>query len=265
MRSTLITRMAIVGVVAATACNVSIGAEDELGDRYAEALVRQLPVLDDPEVIGPLSALASRLVAVADASRDWHFYVVDDSTVNAFAVPGGHVFVYRGLINRAGSAAEMAGVLGHEVAHVVLRHSVDQLSSRTRTNALVAVFCSVVGICGSTIAQVAINAGGEAIFASHSRADEKEADSAAVEYVVRAGIDPRGIPEMFKRFAEERRGNSRALEAWFATHPSEDDRIAATTEWIGRFPAATLDGLRRSDAGFENLQATLRAGAGGGR
>jgi predicted Zn-dependent protease len=82
---------------------------------------------------------------------------------------------------------------------------------------------------------------------------------------VRAGIDPREIPKMFKRFAEGRRGNSRALEAWFATHPSEEDRIAATSAWIGRFPAAQLDSLRRTDAGSDNLQALLRPGGRGGK
>jgi predicted Zn-dependent protease len=246
-------------MVVIAACDVSVGAEDEMGDRYAEALVRQLPVIDDPAVKGALSRLGNRLVVVADEeSRDWHFYVVDDSTVNAFAVPGGHVFVHRGLIERAGLASALAGVLGHEVAHVTLRHSVDQLKSRTRANALVMLFCSVTGFCGSTAAQVVINVGGGALFAHHSRAEELEADSAAVDYLVRAGIDPGGLPEMFRRFAEERGRNPGAVEAWFATHPLEEDRIAATLDWIGRYPEAQLGGLRGADTAFEDLQESLR-------
>jgi predicted Zn-dependent protease len=265
VRRATIVVLALACTLPVTACRVSIGAEDELGDRYAEALVRQLPVLDDPQVVTPLLTLANQLVVVADeASRDWHFYVVDDSAVNAFAVPGGHVFVYRGLIERAGSASELAGVLGHELAHVTLRHSVDQLTARTRMNALVSIVCSVFGMCGSTVAQVAINVGGEAMFASHSRDDERQADSAAVEYLLAAGIDPRGIPEMFRRLAEERGRNPGALEAWFTTHPSEEDRIALTSAWIGRHPATQLDGLRRHERAFENLQESLRRRAGGG-
>jgi len=117
------------------ACDVSVSQEDELGDEYAAAIESQLPIIEDSASAAWLSALGVRLTSVADReSRDWHFYLVDDSTVNAFAVPGGHIFVHRGLIERAGSYSELAGVLGHEVAHVTLRHSVNQMRSRTKTS-----------------------------------------------------------------------------------------------------------------------------------
>ena len=124
------------------ACDVSVSQEDELGDAYAAQIEEQLPILRDSVAERWLTNLGARLTSVADRdSRDWHFYLVDDSTVNAFAVPGGHVFVHRGLIERAGSFSELAGVLGHEIAHVTLRHSVDQMKSRTRTIVIVMVFC----------------------------------------------------------------------------------------------------------------------------
>lgn len=240
-------------------CDVSIGAEDELGDRYAESIAAQLPLVLDSVVNARFASLGNRLVGVADtASRDWHFYVVDDTVMNAFAIPGGHIFVYRGLIERAGSMSELAGVLGHEVAHVTLRHSVDQLRSRTRTNVLVALFCSVTGICGSTVAQVAINVGGEAVFASHSRSDEREADSAAVGYLVEAGVDPRGIPAMFRRMGEARSSSPGALEGWFASHPDEGDRVSRTTQLVSEYPSADLERLTRDGFGFDELQERLR-------
>lgn len=247
-------------------CELSISAEDELGDRYAEAIAAQLPLIADSGVTARVAAIGNRLASVADdASRDWHFYVVDDTVMNAFAVPGGHIFVYRGLIERAGSMSEFAGVLGHEVAHVTLRHSIDQLRSRTRTNVLLALFCSITGFCGSTVAQVAINVGGEALFAGHSRADESEADSAAVGYLVQAGIDPRGLPAMFRRMGESRTSSPGAIEGWFASHPDDGDRVARTAQLTALYSGAELDRLARTGAGFEDLQERLRAVSGKSR
>lgn len=242
----------------ATGCEVSIAAEDELGDQYAAALRAQLPVIDDPASTAYLTAMARRLTQVADsASRDWHFYLVDDSTVNAFAVPGGHIFVHRGLIERSRTYSELAGVLGHEVAHVTLRHSVDQLSRRTRTNVLVTLFCSVVSVCGSTVAQIALDVGGQVLFAKYSRDDESEADSAAVGYLVSAGIDPRGIVSMFEQFAAQRSRDPTALDAWFGSHPLEESRIARTGALVGAFDPQRLDALDSLGSGFDRFKETV--------
>lgn len=242
------------------ACDVSIAEEDELGDRYAAALEAQLPLLSDSASTAWLALLGHRITRVADdARRDWHWYLVDDSTVNAFAVPGGHVFIHRGLVERAGSLSEFAGVVGHEVAHVTLRHSVDQLRSRTKANVIVTVFCAVVNACGSPVAQVALDVGGKALFAKYSRDDESQADSAAVGYLVEAGIDPRGIPSFFARLAAERSTNPTALDAWFGSHPLEASRITRTRAVLGNFNDATLDGLTVEDAGFSAFQSAVKA------
>jgi predicted Zn-dependent protease len=250
-------RVALSGVLclALSACDVSIEAEDELGDKYAEALRSQVPVLEDSAATAWLAALGRRLTMVADeASRDWHFYLVDDSTVNAFAVPGGHVFVHHGLIERAGAYEELAGVMGHEVAHVTLRHSVDQMASRTKTNVVVAVVCAIINICGSGAVQVAIDVGGQALFAKYSRDDESEADSAAIEYLRAAGIDPRGVPAMFERMAAESRRDPGALESWFGSHPLEEARIARTRSLIARITSPVPDSAAQGDNGFEKFK-----------
>ena len=232
-------------------CSLSVSEEDELGDQYAAAIHAELPILDDSAASAWLSRLGTRLTTVADiAQRDWHFYLVDDSTVNAFAVPGGHIFVHRGLILRAGNYGELAGVLGHEVAHVTLRHSVDQIRSRTRTGIFVTIVCTVVNLCGSTAAQIAIDVGGKALFAKYSRDDEAQADSAAVGYLVAAGIDPRGIPSMFKRMASERLANPTALDEWFGSHPLEESRVARTDALISTIGPSRLESLSSDDPSF---------------
>lgn len=250
-------RLGVVALLATAvaACDMSISAEDELGDQYAAALRAQLPVIDDEAGTAYLAGIGRRITQVADsASRDWHFYLVDDTTVNAFAVPGGHIFVHRGLVERSRSFTELAGVLGHEVAHITLRHSLDQLKKRTRTNVLVTLFCSVVGVCGSTVAQIALDVGGQVLFARYSRNDESEADSAAVGYLVAAGIDPRGIVSMFEQFAALRGRDATALDAWFGSHPLEESRVAHTGELIRAYDPATLDRLDSTAAGFPEFR-----------
>jgi predicted Zn-dependent protease len=246
-------------VLSLAACQVSVSQEDELGDKYAAAIELQLPMLEDSTSAAWLSLLGTRLTSVADReNRDWHFYLVDDSTVNAFAVPGGHVFVHRGLIDKAESYSELAGVLGHEVAHVTLRHSVDQMRSRTRTGIFVTVFCAVISICSSTAAQIAIDVGGQALFAKYSRDDEAQADSAAVGYLVAAGINPNGIPRMFERMASLRRMDPSALDAWFGSHPLEETRTARTKDLISMLGKAQRDSLPADEPSFAAFKAQVR-------
>lgn len=245
--------------LATSACDVSVAEEDELGDQFAQSIASQVTLLNDSSAAAWLATLGARLTSVADReNRDWHFYLVDDSTVNAFAVPGGHIFVHRGLIERAGSYSQLAGVMGHEVAHVTLRHSVDQMRSRTRTGILVTVFCAIVNLCSSTAAQVAIDVGGQALFAKYSRDDETQADSAAVGYLVAAGIDPRGIPAMFERLSAMRRADPTALDAWFGSHPLEESRIARTSALISTIGTSRLDALASDDASFASFRESVR-------
>ena len=253
-------RLALPMAFLVAACDVSVSQEDELGDQYAASIHGQLPILDDSASTAWLSALGLRLTSVADReNRDWHFYLVDDSTVNAFAVPGGHIFVHRGLIDQADSYSELAGVMGHEVARVTLRHSVDQMRSRTRTGVFVTVFCAVISICSSTAAQIAIDVGGQALFAKYSRDDEAQADSAGVGYLVAAGINPNGIPRMFERMASSRREDPSALDAWFGSHPLETARITRTKAIISALGSSKLDSLPVDDPSFAAFKATVRA------
>lgn len=254
-------RVLPVAILLATgACDVSISQEDELGDEFASSIASEVDILEDPAATAWLTNLGTRLTSVADTeNRDWHFYLVNDSTVNAFAVPGGHIFVHRGLIEQAGSYSELAGVIGHEIAHVTLRHSVDQMRSRTRTGLLVTVFCAVTSICSSSAARVAIDVGGQVLFAKYSRDDESQADSAAVGYLVAGGIDPRGIPRMFERMGAMRQADPTALDAWFGSHPLEESRTARTTALITMIGSSRLEGLVSDEPTFATFKASVKA------
>jgi predicted Zn-dependent protease len=247
--------------VSLTACGVSTQQEVEMGQTYAQQINAQLPIVQDPEVnryINVLGDSIARLTSRSDIT-DWHFYIVDSKEVNAFAVPGGFVYVNRGLIERTQRMDQLAGVLGHEIGHVVRRHSIKQMQQQQGANIGVTLACVLTSICNNQAGQAAIQVGGSALFAKFSRGDEAEADAEGVANTVRAGINPNGIPEMFQILIDERNTNPSAVEGMFATHPLEEDRIAATQAMIAQYDPAIIRSLATDSPNFQRFKARVKS------
>ena len=243
-----------------SACGISQQQEVELGTDYARQINSQLPIVSDPELNRYINVLGDELARTTSrADLDWRFYIVDSREVNAFAVPGGFIYVNRGLIERTTEMSELAGVLGHEIGHVVQRHSVEQMEKAQGANIGVTLACVLTSVCNSDIAQAGINIAGGAVFARFGRQAEAEADVDAVNTVVRSGIHPRGIVTMFQTLLAERRTRPSGVASWFATHPLEEDRIASTQALISRIPAATLSGLNRNTTNYDRFKSRLRS------
>ncbi len=247
-------------LLASAACSVSQDQEVAIGRQNAEQINAKLPLVHDPAVTDYVQQLGLAIAkATSRADLDWQFFVVDSREVNAFALPGGFVYVNRGLIERAQQLDELAGAVGHEIGHVVRRHSVSQMEKGSTANIAVGLTCTLTRLCSSDVARAAIQVGGAALFARYSRQDEAEADSEAVLNVTRAGIDPHGIPVLFERLLEERRTSPGSIEAFFASHPLEEDRIRATQREIGAIDPATLRGLRKDDPSYATFRRRLAA------
>jgi predicted Zn-dependent protease len=237
------------------ACAISQQQEVQMGASYADQINSQLPIVTDPEINRYINVFGDSIAQLADR-RDlqWHFYVVDSKEVNAFAVPGGYIYVNRGLIERTNNMSQLAGVLGHEIGHVTERHSVEQMQKAQGANIGVTLACVLTSVCNNQAAGTAINVAGGAVFAKFSRSAEEEADGEAVKNTVRAGISPEGIPEMFEILLEERRRRPAGVEAWFATHPMEEDRIANTQAMVNAIDPAILRGLTEDSQRFHEFQ-----------
>ena len=243
-----------------TACGISQQQEVQMGVEYAQQINAQLPIIQDPELnryINVLGDSIARLTSRRDL--DWHFFIVDARDVNAFAVPGGFVYVNRGLIERADQMDELAGVLGHEIGHVVRRHTVKQMEKAQGANVGVTLACILTGVCNSQVAGAAINVAGGALFARFSRQDEAEADNEGFSNVVRAGISPVGMVTMFQKLIAERKSRPAGVEAWFITHPLEEDRIAAIQARINQIPRAQLASLGTDTRNFHTFKARLQS------
>src|SRR5512141_672786 len=189
--------LCIASATSLAACDVSPDQEAAIGEQNAREINAQIPIVTDREINDYVTELGDSIAKhTSRADLDWHFYVVDSHQVNAFSLPGGFVYVNRGLIESTDRLDELAGVLGHEIGHVIQRHSVKQMQSSQKIGIVATLACTLTNVCNSGLGQVAINIGGSAIFAKHSRQDEMQADSEAVENVLRIGIDPAGIPAL---------------------------------------------------------------------
>ncbi len=247
--------------ISMTACGVSTQQEVEMGAQYAAQINQQLPIVQDPELNRYVNVLGDSIARLTDRQDlpQWRFYIVDSKEVNAFAVPGGYVYVNRGLIERTQRMDQLAGVLGHEIGHVVRRHSIKQMQQQQGANIGVTLACVLTSVCNSQAGQAAIQVGGTALFAKFSRGDEQEADEEAVKNVIRAGISPNGIPEMFQILINERQSNPSAVDSWFATHPLEEDRIAETRAIIAKYDPAILRTLATDSRNYQSFKNRLRS------
>jgi predicted Zn-dependent protease len=242
------------------ACGISQQQEVQMGQEYAQQINAQLPIIQDPEVnryINVLGDSISRLTSRKDL--DWHFFIVDSKEVNAFAVPGGFVYVNRGLIERADKMDEVAGVLGHEIGHVLRRHTIKQMEKAQGANVGITLACVLTGVCNSQVANAAIQIGGGALFARFSRQDEAEADQEGFNNVVRAGISPEGMVSMFRKLLDERKSRPAGVAGWFLTHPLEEDRITAIQARINQLPPNTLASLGTDTRNFHTFKARLQS------
>ena len=251
----------VAGALIATsaACMASTQQEVQMGAEYAQQINQQLPLVTDPEVNRYLTLLGDSIARVSDdRNLTWRFYIVDDPAINAFAVPGGYIYVNRGLIAHSANMSELAGVLGHEIAHVTRRHSLDQMAKAEGANLGVAALCIFQpSVCQSGLGSAAIQVGGAFAFSKFSRDDESEADKFGVQYVTRAGIDPRGMPSMFRTLLNERQSSPSAVEGWFSSHPLEEDRVRATEAEIAKINPTVLKSLTRDSQAFQNFKKRL--------
>jgi len=249
---------AAAGALLVASCAISPRQEVEIGREYAAQINRELPIIQDAAVNRYINVLGQRIAAGGTRGLTYRFYVVNTDAVNAFALPGGFVYVNRGLIERADNLAELAGVLAHEIAHVEERHGAEQIERVQRANLGLSLAYILIGRAPSGLERAAIQVGGAAVFARYSREAEREADEVAIPLLVRAGIDPNGLVTFFMELLAERQRQPSILEQWFSTHPTTEERIAEAREVIRRIPASELRDLTVDTQQFRDFKERVR-------
>jgi predicted Zn-dependent protease len=240
-----------------SACGVSQQQEVQLGQQESAQIQQQLPLVQDPLINQYVTSLGNQIASkTSRADLQWQFYVVNTDVVNAFALPGGIIYVNRGVLERADRMDELAGVMGHEIEHVVRRHSVKQMEQMQGANVGVALACTLTNVCSNQAAAAAINVGGTAIFAKFSRTDEIQADEGGFHNVMNAGISPQGMLSFFQKLlAEEQQGgSSSAVNSWFADHPGTQDRIQDIQGMLSQVPQSSLSRLTTDTQAFQQMK-----------
>ncbi|HEX2209303.1 MAG TPA: M48 family metallopeptidase [Longimicrobium sp.] len=247
------------GAAAGCAPQVSTQQEQQIGAQYSQQINRQMPMLNDQSTLAYVNQIGSRLAAIADPRGiRYHFYVVNSDVVNAFALPGGYVYVNRGIIERADNLSEFAGVLAHEIGHVAERHSIEQLQRAQNANlGLNVLYGVLLGRAPSGIEQAGIQVGGTAVFAGYTRDAEREADRVGVAYMVRAGYNPIGLATFFEELLDMQQRQPSRVEQWFSTHPTTQERVASTRAIIAATPGAQNSNLTTDTRAFQNFRSRV--------
>jgi len=242
---------------------MSEATEIRVGRQSHPEVIKQYGRYDMPTLQAHVQQVGEQLAANSHRSNlIYRFTVLDSPEVNAFALPGGYIYVTRGLLAYLNSEAELAAVLGHEIGHVTARHAVRQHSAATVTGVIGSVIATQTGVHG---AQELLNVLGTAIVRGYGREHELEADRLGAEYLARSGYDPQAMigvirvlksQELFEQqLAKEEKREPRVYHGLFATHPDNDQRLQEVVASAARFKAAgeprlnrdgylrTLDGL----------------------
>lgn len=202
----------------------SIEKEIGMGKSLAQDIERQAKIVDDPVIAEYVNRVGQNLVRNSDAKVPFTIKVIDSEEVNAFALPGGFFFVNSGLILRAESEAELAGVMAHEIAHVAARHGTRQATRGQFVNMASIPLIFMGGWAGYGVRQAAsvlIPIG----FLSFSRGFEEEADLLGLQYLYKTGYDPTAFVDFFEKLQSMERKKPGTMAKVFSTHPLTDDRI----------------------------------------
>ncbi len=237
----------------------------EMGRQSAKEAERQLPLLNDRQATTYINTLGQNLAAHAPGEKyPYQYKIVNDSAINAFALPGGFIYVNRGAIDAADTESQIAGVLAHETGHVVLRHGTNQVSKAYLAQAPLAILGGVLGSnsIGSVLGQLGLGFGLNSLFLKYSRDAENQADLMGTQILHDSGYDPRGMVEFFERIQAESKGPSQ----FFSDHPSPDNRISSVQHEIERLGGPPPNAKRDSQEfhTIKNLLAGMPAPPKGG-
>ena len=207
-----------------------------MGRQADTAIIATIGLYPDATWQSYIQQFGARLAATSERPNlPWTFRVVDDPAVNAFAVPGGFIYVTRGLLTHITSEAELASVVGHEIGHVTARHTAAEMSKQQLIGAGVALG----SIASAQVAKYAATANQALgiLYLKYSRDDESQADELGLRYMTRANYDPRQMPEVFRMLEQMTAAEGGAqLPTWLDTHPSAGNRISAITAQIAAMP-----------------------------
>ncbi|HJU42188.1 MAG TPA: M48 family metalloprotease [Vicinamibacterales bacterium] len=223
---------------------LSEAEEIAIGQQQDAEIRREMGVYDDPELQRYVNEVGQELARVSHRPNlPWTFTIVDSPAINAFALPGGYIYVTRGILAYLDDEAELAGVLGHEIGHVTARHAAQAYTRQAQAGIGLAIL-SIFVPATAPFADLG-SAGLSVLFLRHGRDAELEADRLGVEYGSGAGYDPAGVPRFLATLARIDKLSERGVPNWLSTHPDPGSRVTKAEPVAGKFLTETAKALNR--------------------
>jgi Zn-dependent protease with chaperone function len=220
-----------------TVAGASKDQQVQLGQQAKAEVYKQMPVLPDSSPVTQyVQQLGKKLEAGIPSDKSWpyEFHVIPEKDINAFAIPGGPIFVNLGTIQAADNEAQLAGVIAHEMTHVYMQHSIKQMSKQSMAQGVLGVLGAVLGNgTAGNLAKIGMQVGAGAIFMKYSREDEAQADAGGAIIMYKAGYNPKAMADFFQKL--EQQGGSGGPQ-FLSDHPNPGNRVEAVTKEIQSWP-----------------------------
>jgi predicted Zn-dependent protease len=232
---------------------ISTDEEVTMGREMSVEVAKQYTLYDNAAVAAYVQEVGSRIARHSDRTDiEYHFAVIAKDEVNAFALPGGYIFVYTELMKDADDEAELAAVLAHEVGHVAARHATERMTAMYGYQFVTGL---ILGENPNAVAKLVSDMAATGGFLKYSRTDEFEADELGAKYLHAAGYDPKGMVDLLTKLKGLESGEPSKFETWFMTHPATGDRLARVQAETAGFQ--TLASPVRNAAAYAKIKAQL--------
>jgi len=245
---------------------ITIGEEEELSAEMLRIIFKKLPVVDDPYVTGYVNRVGQRILSVMpEQPFRYRFYVINEDMYNAFATPAGHIFVYSGLLQAMDGEEELAGILGHEIAHVYCRHISQkiELAKKVGWAQLAGMAAGILlgaaggsGAAASALTMGSVATGATAQLA-FSRENEMQADQLGLKFLTDAGYGTEGLLTVLKKIRSKQWFSKEQVPTYMMTHPAIEDRIAYVTSWIEDHKGSAVPSKKADPAQFDRVLTRL--------
>jgi predicted Zn-dependent protease len=238
-----------------------VQSEKEMGREFAQEAAKKLTLIEEPEIQEYVTRLGQPIVEAAQPmSFRFRFHVVKSPSLNAFAVPGGHIYLYAGLLVKAQKASEVVGVIAHELSHVKHRHTAQMIGKGTLVS--LATLAAILIARGEPAVMAGAAGAGAAMQLAFTREFEQEADRYGLFYMHQAQFDPHGLLDFFELMIREQRFSSSRTPPYLLTHPLTPDRMGQIESLI-QFHRLEVREPKKEDPDFYRFQALLQAEMGG--
>ncbi|MBT8356680.1 MAG: M48 family metalloprotease, partial [Deltaproteobacteria bacterium] len=214
------------------ALSITAAEEEELSREFMKVIYKKLKFVEDPVIVNYVNKIGKKIVSILPPQPfNYRFYVIEEDIFNAFATPAGHIFIYSGLMAAMENEEELAGILGHEIAHVFCRHisqKIDRskkISIATLAGIAAGIFLGAEGAgeVGSAVV-VGSMAAGQSMTLAYSREDERQADQIGLNYLTKAGYTGYGLLSVFKKIRSKHWFGPEQIPTYLTTHPAPEDR-----------------------------------------